>query len=173
MELSFKPISTDDVNLLRDIALKTFAQSYQDINTKPNFEWYVDRAFSVEKLLSELQNDKSFFYFIISRENIIGYLKLNIEDSQTEKNCKDCLEIERIYLDVNYKRKGIGSKMIQFASDRAKQYSKSKIWLGVWEKNPNAILFYRSQGFIDSGSHIFKFGDEDQIDIIFEQSIKV
>jgi ribosomal protein S18 acetylase RimI-like enzyme len=171
MELSFQPISKLDLYQLRDIALKTFAQSYQHLNTKANFEWYIKRAFTVEKLLSELQNDISFFYFIMAKENIIGYLKLNIEDSQTEKHCEDSLEVERIYLDVNYKRKGIGSKMIQFVKDKAKQYSKSKIWLGVWEKNPSAILFYQNQGFVNSGSHIFKFGDEDQIDIIFEQSI--
>ena len=171
MEISFQPISPQDVYPLRDIALKTFSQSYQHLNTQANFDWYVNRAFTIEKLLSELQNGESFFYYVMAMENIIGYLKLNIDNSQTEKHCKGCLEIERIYLEAEYRRKGIGRKMIQFAIAKAKQYSKSKIWLGVWDKNPSAILFYKSQGFVDSGSHIFKFGNEDQIDIIFEQSI--
>ena len=171
MEISFQPITIQDVDLLRDFALRTFAESYKHLNTKDNFDWYVNRAFTIDKLLSELKNDKSFFYFVMYKKSIVGYLKLNIENSQTEKHCKDCLEIERIYLDAKFKRRGIGSKMVQFAKSKAKEYSKSKIWLGVWDQNPNAILFYESLGFVDSGSHIFKFGDEDQIDIIFEQSI--
>jgi len=171
MEISFHPILPQDVVQLRDIGLKTFAQSYKHINTKANFDWYIERAFSVEKLFSELQYENSFFYFIRAKNTIIGYIKLNIEETQTENHCKDCLEIERIYLDAKYKRKGIGQKMIQFAKDKAKEHSKAKIWLGVWEKNPSAILFYKSQGFVDSGTHIFEFGDENQIDIIFELKI--
>lgn len=171
MEIVFQKVTPKDVDHLRDIALRTFIQSYKHLNTEANFEAYISEAFTVKKLLSEIVNEESFYYFILYNEKLIGYLKLNINGSQTEKYCKNCLEIERIYLDIEFKGLGIGKKAIQFAVDKAKLLSKPIIWLGVWDQNPRAIQFYKNQGFKEKGSHIFRFGDEDQIDIIMERSI--
>ncbi|WP_039790739.1 GNAT family acetyltransferase, partial [Paenibacillus riograndensis] len=43
--------------------------------------------------------------------------------------------------------------------------------LGVWEKNENAIAFYKKMGFVQTGSHSFYMGDEEQIDIIMTTDI--
>lgn len=171
MNLAFQPVTKIEVHLLKEIGLRTFSEAYQHLNTKNNFEGYIRKAFAVDRLLYELKSEESFFYFVFYENKIVGYLKLNIGESQTEDHCINCLEVERIYLGANFKRRGFGSKMIQFAVDKAKQLNKSKIWLGVWKKNPTAINFYKSQGFVEVGNHVFKFGDEEQIDIIFEKSL--
>ena len=49
--------------------------------------------------------------------------------------------------------------------------NKKKIWLGVWEKNKNAIAFYKKQGFVQIGSHSFYMGDEEQIDLIMVKTL--
>lgn len=171
MQVLFQRVTQDDVGQLKEIALKTFFDSYFHLNTPTNFECYVDKAFRKNKLLSEIQNENSFFHFVTNRGNIIGYLKMNIGDSQTEHFDHTYLEIERIYLDARFQHKGIGYTMLQFALRQAKAFSKSKIWLGVWDKNPKAIKFYRKNGFRETGSHIFRFGDEDQTDIIMERDV--
>ena len=35
------------------------------------------------------------------------------------------------------------------------EHNKKKIWLGVWEKNENAIAFYKKMGFVQTGVHSF------------------
>jgi ribosomal protein S18 acetylase RimI-like enzyme len=40
------------------------------------------------------------------------------------------------------------------------------LWLGVWEKNPNAIGFYERLGFKKVGTHAFRFGSEMQTDLL-------
>jgi diamine N-acetyltransferase len=40
--------------------------------------------------------------------------------------------------------------------------------LGVWEKNPRAISFYKKNGFIEFDPHIFKLGDEELTDIMMK-----
>jgi len=57
MNVVFKKIQEQDVNDLRKIALKTFIQSYEHLNTPANFQWYIDRAFTIEKLTEEIKND--------------------------------------------------------------------------------------------------------------------
>jgi len=168
MQVSFKPILEEDIDHLRDIAVKTFIHSYEHLNTLSNFNWYIQKAFTVEKLLSEIRNDESYYYFVHFGKDIVGYLKLNIGKSQTENHNDEYLEIERIYLNSNYQKKGIGRRIMTFVFEQARTLSKSKVWLGVWDQNPRAILFYEHIGFQRNGSHVFKFGDEDQVDHIME-----
>ncbi|MNL75746.1 Protease synthase and sporulation negative regulatory protein PAI 1 [compost metagenome] len=53
----------------------------------------------------------------------------------------------------------------------AMEHSKKKIWLGVWEKNENAIAFYNKMGFVQTGVHSFYMGDEEQMDIIMTKTL--
>jgi ribosomal protein S18 acetylase RimI-like enzyme len=46
------------------------------------------------------------------------------------------------------------------------------IWLGVWEENQKAIRFYKKNGFVEFGKHIFRLGDDDQTDIMMKLDIK-
>lgn len=171
MDIVFKPILDKEADLLREIAIRTFRQSYEHLNTPANFNGYINRAFNTDRLISEIQNKERYYYFVILEEKIIGYLKLNIGSSQTETFDDTYLEIERIYLDASYQRKGMGSRMIAHATEIARSLQKTKIWLGVWDQNPKAILFYERMGFVRKGNHIFKFGDEDQNDIIMEKDV--
>ena len=99
---------------------------------------------------------------------MVGYLKLNLLDAQTEKMSDDYLEIERIYVLKKFHGKGYGKALIDFSKEKAIQKKKKKIWLGVWEKNPNAIGFYQKMGFEKTGTHIFKVGDDEQLDYVME-----
>lgn len=172
MKVVFHKITKEEVDVLQKIAIQTFRESYAHLNTEENFLWYIKKAFSKETLTRELQNKESFWFFIQNDSFTIGYLKLNIGSAQTELHSEQYLEVERIYLDKKYQGKGYGSQMIQFAISKAKRLNKTKIWLGVWDQNPQAIDFYNRAGFEESGSHIFKFGTEDQIDIIMEMHLE-
>ena len=50
--------------------------------------------------------------------------------------------------------------------------NKSKIWLGVWEKNISAIKFYRKLGFKIFSSHDFQLGDDLQTDLMMEKILE-
>jgi ribosomal protein S18 acetylase RimI-like enzyme len=63
------------------------------------------------------------------------------------------------------------NKFIQTAIDLANNLNKKLIWLGVWEINHGAIQFYKKMGFVEHGTHIFKMGDEEQIDLIMGLSL--
>ena len=53
----------------------------------------------------------------------------------------------------------------------AMERKKKKIWLGVWEKNENAIAFYNKKGFVQTGAHSFYMGDEEQVDLIMTKTL--
>jgi ribosomal protein S18 acetylase RimI-like enzyme len=44
-------------------------------------------------------------------------------------------------------------------------------WLGVWERNPKAIAFYRKFGFRGVGEHVFRLGNDAQRDVVMVRAL--
>lgn len=91
-------------------------------------------------------------------------MKLNFDKAQTEIRHNNTFEVQRIYVFQEYKGKHIGKLLIQKAIEISKGSNLKYIWLGVWENNINAIKFYEKLGFKKFDIHIFKLGDDEQID---------
>ena len=107
----------------------------------------------------------------MKEEAIAGYLKLNWGTAQTEPIAPEGLEVERIYIRSDYKRRGYGQQLLSFAEEFAKAKQKTSLWLGVWEHNANALAFYNKMGFRRVGSHSFFMGDDEQTDYLMEKQI--
>lgn len=118
-----------------------------------------------------METEGSAFYFIYYGNNPAGYLKINYSPAQTDINDPDSLEVERIYVKHEFKKKGLGAGLISHAAELAQESGKRYLWLGVWEKNKEAIAFYLKMGFRKTGVHSFKLGNELQSDIIMKKEI--
>lgn len=162
-----KRATSDDLTSLRDISISTFQQAFAMDNTEENMKGYLGTSFSNEQLAHELASPHSEFYLAKTSHDVIGYLKINIELPEAYST-HHTIEIERIYVDHAYHGKGIAQLLMDKAFQRAKDIEAHQIWLGVWEKNPRAIAFYRKYGFADYDKHIFKLGDDLQTDILMK-----
>ncbi|MEE1106886.1 MAG: GNAT family N-acetyltransferase [Macrococcus canis] len=163
--------TVEDKSALKEIAYQTFDETFRADNKKENIDEYLKNAFTNEKVLAELHNPDSFFYFIYYEDTLAGYLKLNINEAQTESFEGENLEIERIYILKQFQKKRLGKQLYDKALEVARRLSRERIWLGVWEKNSNAIAFYEQLGFNKIDQHSFYMGDEQQIDYIMMKSI--
>jgi len=166
--LGFRRIEIAELKELQEIALKTFVATYQHNNDPQNFQLYLDENFSLEQLTEELNNPLSDFYFLEFSDAIVGYIKLNRGAAQTDVVAANTLEIERIYVIKEQQGKGFGKLLIDKSIKIANADQLDFIWLGVWEKNPEAIAFYEHLGFQAFGTHSFTVGHEDQTDILMK-----
>ena len=167
-----KLISIDDLNDLRSISIETFKQTFAAQNTRENIRLYLKNKISIKQLKKEICDPNSKFYFIYQKNKIIGYLKLNYNDSQREKMyLHDGFEIERIYLIAAFQGKGLGKKLLTKVLNMGKEMGYKKVWLGVWENNFKAIRFYKKYGFKKFGQHSFLLGNDLQTDYLLEMDI--
>jgi len=165
-------VKESEVTLLRDICISTFKNTFKDGEySKEDFKQYFDEAYSVEKLKKELEDAYAFTYFYRVNNQVVGYFKLNINEAQTETMGSDYLEIQRIYFLPGSQGSGKGKQVFNFAIKKAQELQKSKIWLGVWEYNEQALNFYKKQGLKITGSHKFYTGAVVYTDLIMEKSI--
>ena len=170
--IEIKRAKLEDLTALQDIGRKTFFETFSESNTEENMAKYLEEGFSNEKLTEELSDEHSQFYLALLDNQVIGYLKLNFGQSQTELQDTSGLEIERIYVPKAYHGKKVGQILYDKAMHIATETNADYVWLGVWEENPRAIAFYKKNGFVEFDKHIFKLGDDEQTDIMMRKRIK-
>lgn len=161
-------ITTNEIDQLQKIGRQTFYETFSAGNTEENMQKYLDERFSIEKMTAELNDKNAMFYFAQLENKIVGYLKINFGDSQTELKDDKSLEIERIYVLKEFQGKKVGQVLYNKAIELAKEKGADYIWLGVWEENSRAINFYKKNGFVEFDKHIFKLGNDEQTDIMMK-----
>ena len=169
--MNIRTAKISDLNILKEIGKRTFIETFASENSSKNMTEYLESAFTTEKLMSELTNMNSEFYFAEMEGEVVGYLKVNFNDSQTELKVSNALEIERIYVLKEYHSKKVGQLLYDKAIEIAKNKNLKNVWLGVWEQNPRAIRFYEKNGFKVFDKHIFKLGEDEQTDIMMKLEI--
>lgn len=164
--------SPSDIKELEEISRTTYFDAFAWGNTPENMTTYLDKSFSEQKLLNEINDTNSKFYFAKHNGKTAGYLKLNFGNAQTDLKESNGMELERIYVLKEYQGKKIGQILIDKAIEIAKKNKMEYIWLGVWDKNIKAISFYERNNFLSGGTHSFMMGTEEQTDLIMKRNLK-
>jgi hypothetical protein len=164
-------VRPSDIDQLLSLSRKTFYDAFEHVNNPEDFEAYTSLAFTYHRLLSEIENPYSAFYFALIDDEKVGYIKLNYASAQTEFHDENTVEVERIYVLASQQGKQIGKQMIHFAIKKAIDDQLKYIWLGVWEHNHSAIRFYEREGFKQFSSHEFWVGNDKQTDLLMRKEL--
>lgn len=168
-EVKIVQVQLEDNKKLLEIGYKTFYAAFgPPVNTEENIQHYLQKKFTLHQINKELKNKNSQFFFAKLLGQIIGYIKLNVDNAQTEVVKGNGLEIERIYVVKEHQGKKIGQILFEKALDIANNKQVDFIWLGVWDQNPKAINFYKRNGFKIFDKHQFILGTEVQTDIMMK-----
>lgn len=169
--VSIHKASRADLERLQMISKTTFTETFSIHNSEENMRNYLRDNLSLEKLTEEMKNPGSSFYFAKMKDEVIGYLKLNVGAAQNEWKEETGLEIERIYVLKEYHGCKIGQILFEKAISIALTLEMKYVWLGVWEKNERAIAFYTKNGFKVVDHHLFKLGDDVQTDYLMKMEL--
>ena len=76
------------------------------------------------------------------------------------------VELHRFYVDRPAHGTGVAQRLMAAVRDAARSRGAEWLWLGVWERNPRAITFYRKMGFLERGRKEFVVGTDRQSDLV-------
>ena len=164
MDYTIKPITTSDVEKLQKVSRETFKATFDPYTAPNDMVRFLEEDYETVKLVKEIENPNSRFYFLMVQNEIAGYLKINVGDAQTEHLRENALEVERIYLRSSFQHRGLGNVLLDFAEKTAREEDKDYMWLGVYEKNVPAQHFYKRHGFSKVSQHTFQVGSDPQTD---------
>jgi GNAT superfamily N-acetyltransferase len=163
--------TTDDAKMLAELGAKTFYDTFAKDNTPENMDLHLRKSFSPEIQFNELSAPENIFLIAESENGPIGFAQLIMDSREESLKGTESLEIRRIYATQENIGKGVGKELMSASIQEARQRGCDSIWMGVWEKNPRAIAFYKKWGFKEVGTHTFNVGDDPQRDFIMELAL--
>ena len=169
--MKIKKCSLDDILDLQKIYRQTFFETFSEQNSEENMRIFLDKAYSEEKLKSEIEAKETETFLAVENQKILGVLKINTGNAETESGLENSLEIQRIYILKESKGLGIGTVLMNLAEKKPRELGVSFIWLGVWEKNFPAQKFYTDKGFRRFSEHAFVLGDDIQTDFLMKKEL--
>ena len=158
---------TDDAKLIAQLSSVTFFDTFTGTCTDEDMHGFIAEYFDEKRIFEELRNSNDFYFIAFLNGIAAGYIRMKEEVSDVEIiNRHKAIELKRIYVLKEYHSKKIGAALMNFALDFAAEKNYEMIWLGVWEHNERAKLFYNNFGFINSGvTHPFPIGNTPQTDV--------
>ena len=100
----------------------------------------------------------------------IGYMLTCEPDLPLDLSPTD-YELRRIYLLHRFQGQGVGRDLIEAAMNVARTLGRTRLLLGVYGKNHNAIRFYEAMGFAQVGERYFSVGSQTHHDAVMARHI--
>ncbi len=164
----------EDAKMLAEFSYESFYTAFHDHpkNAPEDLRAYMDSAFSLETVSTELLKKYNFFLIAEFENETVGYAKIIVGSIEDGITAEKPIELNRLYAKTDFIGKGIGQQLMDECFKLAIHHQCDVMWLGVWEYNPRAKRFYEKQGFSEVGSHIFQLGSDPQIDILMQKRLQ-
>lgn len=144
--IKIKPLTKEKIDEYIEVGKKSYLQHYQHFWADGDPSPYINDSFTHKVLGDELQDINSELFIIYSDNVPVGILKLMLDESIGNYQKEESLLLQKIYLLKDSSGKGIGSEVLAFVENFAKERNKKIVWLDTMVKG-KAISFYLKNGY--------------------------
>lgn len=163
--------TANDARELATLAERTFRDTFAAANTAEDMELHVQASYSESMQAGEIANPHMMTLLCDAERSLIGFAQLRWQEAPPCVRADSPAEIQRLYVDGAWHGQGIAPMLMQACVDAIHARACDVVWLGVWERNPRAIAFYRKSGFTEVGEHVFALGRDAQRDVIMARPV--
>lgn len=160
-----------DAQQLAQLAEDTFRTTFATANTDENMALHCRQSYGENIQAAEIADPNRSTLLCKDRGVLMAYAQLRWGSAPGCVSGRAAGEIQRLYVAREWQGKGIAQQLMHACLNEMKARGSDVAWLGVWERNPRAIAFYRKFGFVEVGSHVFPLGNDPQRDILMARLI--
>jgi ribosomal protein S18 acetylase RimI-like enzyme len=171
-EFSIRRAIAGDAKALAEVAESTFRATFGEENSTEDMNAHCRNNFSETIQCAEILDSRMVNLICDSKGTTIGFAQLRWGTPPASVTALRPVEIQRLYVVGSAHGKGVAQALMAACIEEIRQQACDVVWLGVWEKNPRAIAFYRKTGFVEVGEHIFRLGADPQRDLIMAKPVK-
>ena len=164
--IAIRPAKSSDAAALAAIAERTFRETFAADNTGEDINLHCARKFSAEIQGEEISDPQMSTLLAEVAGELVGFAQLRMAHAAACVKGDRPAELHRIYVSSAWHGQGVAGELMRAAHAAAARAGSDCIWLGVWERNPRAIAFYRKCGFSVVGDQVFVLGQDRQRDLI-------
>jgi len=152
MTTSFFTVQFKDIPVLTVLAEKIWTEHYTPIIGNAQVS-YMLKKFQSEESIKQQLNEGYTYYIILYNGKTAGYFSILFK---AEENY---LFLSKLYVDKEFRRKGLASDTLIFIRKLAKEANLPAICLTVNKGNTDSINAYLSLGFVKTDSIITNIGN--------------
>lgn len=160
-----------DARKLAELAEQTFRETFGEVNTLEDMDIHCQRSYGEAIQLAEISNPHMVTLVSEKDGDLIGFAQLRWGAAPDCVSARFPGEIQRLYVASRWHGKGIAQELMSASIAQFEERKSDIVWLGVWEKNPRAISFYRKFEFTEVGEHVFRLGTDSQRDVIMVRTL--
>jgi len=160
-----------DANLLAELGRISFYEAFSEQTAPQDMETHLQKAFDVDEIRGQLDNDRSLFIVIEADSLAAGYASLHPHDPPDCVKTPHPIQLIRFYLRKDYYGRDVGNSLMGECLDTVRSKGYQSVWLSTWELNHRANAFYRRWEFEVVGDAKFTVGNDVQNDFIFARTI--
>jgi diamine N-acetyltransferase len=161
----------DDAKELSLLAERTFKDAFRDMNTPENLALHCRTSYSEALQAEEISDPNMVTLLCEEGGTLVGFAQLRWGRTPSCVVADTPGEIQRLYVVSDRHGKGVARALMDACIDEMRARRSDVVWLGVWERNPRAIAFYRKVGFVEVGEHVFPLGGDPQRDVVMVRPV--
>jgi ribosomal protein S18 acetylase RimI-like enzyme len=161
-----------DAASLAALAESTFRETFAAENSQENVDLHCTRSFGAGKQGEEIADPQLITFLAEVDGNLVGFAQLRLAHSANGISGAKPAELHRIYVGREWHGRGVAQELMREVTAAAVREHADCVWLGVWERNPKAIAFYRKHGFRIVGDHSFMLGEDRQRDLVLAARVE-
>jgi len=170
--IQFRRARDADALELSALAERTFRDAFEAVNTAADMQAHCAATYSEAIQRAEIRRPGLETWVADADGRQIAYVQLRLDAVSPMIRCDRPIEIQRFYVDASRHGGGLAHALMEHVLARAEAAGFTTIWLGVWERNPRAIAFYRKWGFEAVGEQTFRLGHDPQRDLVMSRTVK-
>lgn len=141
----------EDFEELAELASEIWNEYWIDILSQEQIAYMVEKFQSKPALEEQVKNEKYTYFYITSRNRIIGYTGLCVKE--------EYLFISKFYIKKEFRHKGFGGRAFELIIKFAQMSNCYKLRLTVNKNNKKTIITYTNWGFKKIDSVIVDIGN--------------
>ncbi len=137
-----RPATVDDVEIIRQLAEKTWWPTYSPILEKEQIAFMLGEIYSVEKITSQLKNNTQSYLLLIEDDKPVAFAGYSPREENPE-----IYKLHKLYCLPETQGKGYGKILINEVINKTVEAGKHTLDLNVNRHN-KAKSFYEKMGFV-------------------------
>ena len=139
--INIRPFTADDAAQVRDLFIRV-NRLLAPPHMKEAFEGYIARSLKeeIDRISDYYGEKRGGFWVAVDGTGVVGMYGL-------EPSSADAMELRRMYVDPDVRRRGIARKMLQFAENECRRRNRPRMDLSTSELQGAALSLYRNAGY--------------------------
>lgn len=170
-DIHWRKAAREDAKPLAELAERTFRDTFAGANTPEDMDLHCRDHYGEAIQAAEIADPGRLTLLGADGERLAGYAQLRWDGAPACVAADSPGEIQRFYVAADRHGRGVAQSLMKACLDALSARGCDVAWLGVWERNPRAIAFYRKHGFVEVGEHVFALGRDPQRDIVMARPL--